>query len=171
MKIRAANLEDVGKIARVHVDSWKSTYANIIPQSYLENLSYEKRENLWQQNVLNEHVFVAENDNGEIIGFCCGGKNRSDSYSDFEGELSAIYLIENYQGKGIGQQLVKTIIQCITNSGMNSMLVFVLADNPSKYFYEKLGASFINSIEIKIANKKLIAHVYGWKDLKHQVLI
>ncbi|EON71816.1 GNAT family N-acetyltransferase [Lysinibacillus sphaericus] len=166
MKVRTASIEDAQAIARVHVDSWKSTYVNIIPQSYLEHLSYEKRENLWQQNILNEYVFVAENDSGEIIGFCSGGKNQNDEYSDFEGALSSIYLIENYQGKGIGKQLVQTIIQCLRNSGMNSMLVFALADNPSKYFYEKLGASFINSIDIKIANRKLIEHVYGWEDLK-----
>ncbi|MEA1854613.1 MULTISPECIES: hypothetical protein [Cytobacillus] len=46
--IRKAVIEDAMGIAKVHVDSWRSTYATIFPQEYLNRLSYEKRETLWK---------------------------------------------------------------------------------------------------------------------------
>ncbi|MFJ7661235.1 GNAT family N-acetyltransferase [Lysinibacillus sp. NPDC097162] len=91
-KIRKAIEPDAKAIAKVHVDSWRTTYANIVPDEYLINLSYENREQLWIKNISNDAVFVAENNEGQIIGFSSGGKERSGKYIEFEGELYAIYL-------------------------------------------------------------------------------
>ena len=44
MQIREATLDDVTASARVHVDSWRTTYAGIIPAEYLAGLSYTQRE-------------------------------------------------------------------------------------------------------------------------------
>lgn len=167
MKVRAATIEDAMGIAKVHVDTWRSTYKNIIPQSFLDNLSYESRSNLWKSTIPDGNVFVAENEAGEIIGFSSGGKERSGEFADFKGELSSIYILEEYQGRRIGKQLVSPVIQLIKNLGMNSMLVCVLEDNPSKSFYEKLGGSLVKSVEIEFADKKLVERMYGWSDLKH----
>lgn len=49
MIVREAKLEDVGAIARVQVNTWRTTYRGIIPEDYLANLSYEKREKSWVQ--------------------------------------------------------------------------------------------------------------------------
>lgn len=35
MKIRIATIEDAYAIAKVHVDSWKTTYKGIIPDHFL----------------------------------------------------------------------------------------------------------------------------------------
>lgn len=40
--IRKAVLTDAEGIAKVHVDSWKTTYANIVPDEYLDNLFHMK---------------------------------------------------------------------------------------------------------------------------------
>lgn len=93
IKIRNAVLADSKGIAEVHVDSWKTTYAHIVPDEYLNNLTYESREQLWVHNIPNGGVYVAENDEGEIVGFSSGGKERSGKYSRFDGELYAIYII------------------------------------------------------------------------------
>lgn len=46
MNIRKANRDDAPGIAKVHVDSWRTTYKGIIPQSFLDELSYEQRTKL-----------------------------------------------------------------------------------------------------------------------------
>lgn len=63
----------------------------------LINLSYERREQLWTNNIPNGIVFVAENDNGQIVGFSSGGKERSGKYKEYKGELSSIYILQEYQ--------------------------------------------------------------------------
>jgi hypothetical protein len=44
MVIREAELSDAAAIARVHVDTWRSTYRGVIANDYLERLSYERAE-------------------------------------------------------------------------------------------------------------------------------
>ena len=43
--IRRAIKEDISGIAKVHVDSWKTTYKGIFADEILENVTYEQREN------------------------------------------------------------------------------------------------------------------------------
>ena len=162
MKIRAAELSDAGGIAKVHVDSWRTTYKNIIPEEFLENLSYQSREELWINIIPKGIVFVAENDEGQIVGFSSGGKERSGDYKEYQGELSSIYILKEFQGQGIGKALVKSVTKELGKSGMDTMLVFVLADNNSTLFYEAMGGKVIDKIEVEIAGKKLYELVYGW---------
>lgn len=51
MKIREAIVSDAKGIAKVHVDSWRTTYKGIIPDDFLNNLSYEQRTKLWEENI------------------------------------------------------------------------------------------------------------------------
>ena len=165
MNIRKAVLSDAKGIAKVHVDCWKTTYKNIISDQYLNNLKYENRERLWEKNIPNGGVYVAENKEGEIVGFSSGGIERSGNYNGYEGELYAIYILKKYQGNGIGKALVKPIIEEITELGLHSMLVLVLKDNISRIFYESLGGKKIDTVEVEISDKKLSELVYGWEDI------
>ncbi|MHC0551926.1 hypothetical protein [Salinicoccus sp. CNSTN-B1] len=63
MNIRKAHLKDAEGVARVHVDSWRTTYGGIIPDDYLNGLSYEQRTELWKNNIgkKGNYVLVAEN--------------------------------------------------------------------------------------------------------------
>lgn len=71
MNIRKARLKDAEGIARVHVDSWRTTYKGIIPDDYLNSLSYEQRTELWKNNIgkKGNYVLVAENTEEQVIGF------------------------------------------------------------------------------------------------------
>lgn len=165
--IRKAELRDTKEMAKVHVESWRTTYANIVPDEYLKNLTYESREQIWINSIPNGGVYIAENDEGKIIGFASGGKERSGKYSGFDGEIYAIYILKESQGLGIGKALVKAIIDEIKGMGLISMLVLVLKDNNSHLFYEALGGEEIDTIEVQIAGKKLSELVYGWEDIRN----
>jgi len=166
MIIRLATLSDAKGIAKVHVDSWRSTYTSIIPDDYLYGLSYEGREKLWEDNMSKSKVYVAESESGKIVGFSTGGKERSGKYNDFTGELYAIYILEEYQGQGIGRKLIKPVIEDLIESDISSMLVLVLEQNNSRYFYEAIGGKPIDLLEVVIAGQKLKELVYGWDDIR-----
>lgn len=74
MHIRKVTLQDAEDIARVHVDSWKTTYKDIIPDEFLNNLSYTQRNDLWTQALAQQDhfVMVAETSEGQIVGFADG---------------------------------------------------------------------------------------------------
>ncbi|WP_245976738.1 GNAT family N-acetyltransferase [Oceanobacillus arenosus] len=137
------------------MESWRTTYKDINPDDFLNNLSYEIREQLWINNIPSGNVFVAENELGQIVGFSSGERERSGEYKEYEGELSSIYILKKYQGRGIGKLLAKPVFEKIRDLGMNTILVFVLEDNESRLFYEALGGKVIDNVEIEIAGKKL----------------
>lgn len=167
MKIRKAHPEDAADISKVQVDSWRTTYKGIVPDDFLQQLSYEKREEVWREATKSTLVFVAEEENGQIVGFICGGKERSGKYEGYDGELYAIYILKEYQDRGIGTLLVKELSKAMNESGFRSMIVLVLDENPAKYFYEALGGKLIDYDEITIGGKPLKERVYGWGDLKN----
>ncbi|MCH7323357.1 GNAT family N-acetyltransferase [Solibacillus sp. MA9] len=165
MIIRIAKLEDAANIAKVHVDSWRTTYKNIIPQSFLDKLSYEQRTTLWQNNMANpaRNIFVAET-NDEIIGFVVGEK-RDTNTEPGATDLSAIYLFEHCQGKGVGKLLLKQIMHSFKEQGFHKVYVEVLADNKSREFYKYYGAEFVKTIPITIGGVTIDEEVYVWNSV------
>ncbi|WP_173915924.1 GNAT family N-acetyltransferase [Halobacillus sp. Marseille-Q1614] len=166
MKIRKATVTDAEGVAKVQVDSWYSTYKDIVPEEYLRKMTYESREKKWKDIISKQPVFIAEDNKGKIIGFSNGGPERTGKYPEFEGELYAIYILKDHQRKGLGKQLLKPIIQELEDQGIYSMLVLVLEDNHSRFFYEKVGAEKLDIIEIEVSRKRLSEVVYGWKDIR-----
>ncbi|TFD99899.1 GNAT family N-acetyltransferase [Jeotgalibacillus sp. R-1-5s-1] len=163
MKIREANEDDIKGIARVHVDSWRTTYKGIVPDTFLEKLSYEQREQLWEKNIKQQNhlTLVAENEHGEIVGFADGGK-RPENQTERTADLTAIYLLKDYQRQGIGQAIQQRLFLHFKEQGYDSAFVEVLDDNASKYFYESSGASFVREEDIQIGGKPLKLLVYKW---------
>ena len=145
MLIRKAELEDAAGIAKVHVDSWRTTYKGIVPNTYLDSLSYEEREQNWKRGIEYNHIYIAEDENGKIVGFATGGKERTGKYEAYVGELYAIYLLEEEQGKEIGRKLFNKVVNDLKEMKLNSMLIWVLEENSACHFYEKLGGKKIDT--------------------------
>lgn len=169
--IRRAIKDDIPGIAKVHVDSWKTTYKGIFPNEFLGNITYEQREKQWenifQQEDEYQFRFVAETLNGEIVGFIDGGVERTGTYN-CEGELYAIYLLQEYQGMKIGQKLFQALLSDCKNNDMQSLLVWVVTNNPSKKFYEKFNPEKIDAKFLERLNVEETA--YCWRDINNIVM-
>lgn len=166
INIRRAMKEDIVGIAKVHVESWKTTYKGIVANGILENITYEQRENQWesifQKEDENKYRFVAETLNGTIIGFIDGGVERTGTYN-CDGELYAIYLLQQYQGLKIGNRLFQALLSEYKKNNIQSLLVWVISNNPSKKFYEKYNPEKIDTKFLERLNVKEIA--YAWRDM------
>ncbi len=164
--IRRAIKDDISGIAKVHADSWKTTYKGIFANEILDNITYEQREKQWesifQKEGHHQFRFVAETLNGTIIGFIDGGVERSGTYN-CDGELYAIYLLQQYQGLKIGQKLFQALLsECIKND-MQSLLVWVVTNNSCKTFYEKFNPEKIDKKFLERVQVEETA--YCWRDL------
>ncbi|HEX4203773.1 MAG TPA: GNAT family N-acetyltransferase [Ktedonobacteraceae bacterium] len=167
--IRPATVEDAAGIARVHVDSWRTTYQGIVPDEVLANLSYEKRQAIWERYNPNQRqdyrLLVAVDETGRIVGFADSGLTR-DPDPDYPGELYAIYLLRECQGQGVGRMLVNNLVASMLTVNISAMLVKVLAENPACRFYEALGARYLRTEPIEIGGTQLDERVYGWADTR-----
>jgi GNAT superfamily N-acetyltransferase len=168
MKIRVASANDAFAISKVHIDTWKSTYKDIVPDSILDNLDYERNAIRWHDILSTADemkcFLVAETDDGRVVGFITGGPNRTE-HTGFNGELYAIYILKDYHGQGSGRKLVDRLVQWLIERKYTSMLVWVLEKNPAKLFYEALGGQFVGRKKIEIGNAELIEISYGWNDI------
>lgn len=169
MRIREATHSDVSAISKVHVDTWRTTYRGIVPDQHLANLSYARRAKSWYRifdRALEDgnFTYVVTNQSDEIIGFANGGIERTGD-SVYKGELTAIYIRESDHRKGIGRGLVQVVAQKLGKLGINSMLVWVLVDNPACQFYEALGGKRVYEKEIIVGGKSLLEGAYGWIDI------
>ncbi|MBD2612800.1 MAG: N-acetyltransferase family protein [Nostoc sp. ZfuVER08] len=169
MLIREANLTDAPAIAKVHVDAWRTTYRNLMPAEFLADLSYEAREKMWIKIFSNmaefNFTYVAENEIGQIVGFASGGQERTGDRL-YQGELYAIYILENYQRQGLGHRLISTVAKRLLQSDISSMLVWVLADNPASRFYQSLGGQQVNQKQVEIGTVQLVEVAYAWTDTR-----
>jgi L-amino acid N-acyltransferase YncA len=167
VRIREANSADAPAIARVHVDSWRTTYRGIVPDDHLAKLSYESRTNFWMR-ILSDpesraYHYVAEDELGQIVGIASGGPERSGDPM-YAGELYGIYLLESHQRRGIGRGLLQAIVERLAEAGLRSLVVWVLTDNRSRGFYEALGGELIRRGQTEIGGLALEKVAYGWSD-------
>ena len=163
--IRAAGIDDAVAIAHVHVESWRTTYAGIVPDAYLAGLDEILRARLWREWLENQAlVFVAEWD-GRVVGFAHGGANR-EPLEQCDAELYSIYLLKEAQKRGIGEALLRIMATALLERNFKSMAVWVLEQNRSRAFYEKTGAHLAMSKVIEIGGAKLMEVAYTWGDLK-----
>jgi GNAT superfamily N-acetyltransferase len=166
MQIRQAGPKDAHAIARVHLESWKTTYPGIIPQSYIDGLKVENGIRNWQERLTQDDgpaVFVAEDEAG-VFGFAAGGKMMH-PVDGFDGELGAIYLLASHQKKGAGAALVRRVARGLAERRFRSMVVWVLKANPARGFYERIGGVLVAEQGIEIGGVTLPEVAYGWRDV------
>lgn len=169
MNVREATPTDVAAIAKVHVDSWRTTYAGIVPDKYLSDLSYKDHEGFWEailspKYAETNYVYVAEDDEGNVVGFSSGGPER-DGGAEYDGELYTVYLLAEHQRNGLGRRLTLAVADRLRREGFASMLLWVLKDNPACQFYEKLGGKPVKEEDANLGGTDLAGVAYAWSDI------
>ena len=80
------------------------------------------------------HVLVAT-ESEMIVGLVMGTVNESG-----EGEVDALYVAPEHQGRGVGRRLLSTSFERLRAEGAENARVVVLAANaPARQFYEHMG--------------------------------
>ncbi|WP_239751827.1 GNAT family N-acetyltransferase [Mammaliicoccus sp. H-M34] len=136
MIIRNKKESDIESLAKVHYESWITTYKGIVPDSYLDSLSLESY--IEKHHMFNAPCIVAEVD-GKVVGFLMYSKDKDEDTSDKCGEIMVIYLLQEYQHNGIGTLLMNEAEKRM-KSEFDQLSLWVLEDNiPTVKFYEKMG--------------------------------
>ncbi|MEC5423719.1 GNAT family N-acetyltransferase [Virgibacillus sp. C22-A2] len=169
--IRRAVFADAEAIATVHVSSWKSTYKELLNEKDISNITYENRKTLWEavlrMQTKETCAFVILADE-KIIGFVSGGPERTKRF-DYDSEIYTIYLLDEYQKKGLGAKLLKVFAEEVKALGKTSILVWVLKQNPSSRFYERYDARPVGEEIITIGEGSYQETAYGWRNLAELV--
>ncbi len=165
MTIREAMPADAAGIARVHVESWRTTYPGIMPQEHLDALSVAEYEQTWQSRLREDssgktHSFVAVDD-GEIVGFVRGGPLHLDD-PDYTAEIYTLYLLNSQQGCGLGRRLLAAVAGRLREDGHTNLFLWTHVRNPARGFYEKLGGVAVRTTQRTLKGIVYDDVGYGW---------
>jgi ribosomal protein S18 acetylase RimI-like enzyme len=142
--IRKATIEDVQRIAEIHVMGWRFAYRGIISEDYLyKSMDVPKRVIAFTKGIEERHddTYVFE-ENQIIKAFMTMGRCRdSDKPSCFE--LWGLYVDPFLVRNGIGTMLLVYCEQKALESGFKSLVIWVSEDNMiGRSFYSKMGYEF-----------------------------
>lgn len=160
MMVGPARLTDAAGIAAVHVAAWRSAYANLLPADYLAGMSLARHAAMHHAAIAaGRGVLVARTDN-EVVAFCTVGKPRTPGLAD--GEIETLYVLDDYREQGLGRQLLSAGAGLLEQRGCGSVFLWVLQDNPSRWFYERLGGRPKMQAMTGVAGRRFPQTAYVW---------
>ena len=168
VRIRVAAAKDAPGIAGVQIDTWRDTYAGIFPIHVFRRMGHHRLSAQWSKalrnSTRNNTVIVAEVPYAGIIGFgsCCMTNGVDLRY---QGEVDTLYVHPNFQGQAVGRSLLARLFRVLATKGLDSALIWVLAENPARFFYEAMGGTLIAKREERLWGVPLREMAYGWSDL------
>ncbi len=167
ISIRRAKPADAAGIGGVHVSSWRSAYAGVLPDDFLANLSVARQTAYYDRAIrigLGVHVAVqaaAEWPGGSrVVGFSTARRVRGQSVA--EGEVETLYVLDDWKEYGIGRQLLRASGQHLAAMGCKSAFAWVLRDNPSAFFYEHLGGKRVATSTTRVGGSEVPQTAYAW---------
>ncbi len=153
---------DAAAIGAVHVSTWRSTYPGILPEAYLARLSERKEAAHYAAAIRAEAgVFVAIGGSPPaVVGFTTTG--RAHGSAPAEGEIQTLYVLDDFRDQGCGRKLMARAAAHLAGLGCGSVFLWVLRDNPSRFFYGRLGGRQALEKTVGWAGATLVQVAYVW---------
>jgi ribosomal protein S18 acetylase RimI-like enzyme len=166
MTIREARPEDAPAMARVRVDTWRHAYRGIMPDETLDNLSYEAVEQLLRRILWEEAsssiAYVAESADGSVVGLAVAGQVLDPTELEYRGEVYILYVLPDHQRGGHGRGLLRACALRLKQTGLTSLMLWVLEQNPARGFYERMGGRPVRRQQVEEGGALLDEICYGW---------
>lgn len=170
--MRRATTADAAGIADILVDTWRATYAGILPDDYLVNMRCDRQAAGWRRHIGGDDggrlTLVMEEGGSGIVGFANAGPVRKSGLprgSDIRGEVYTLYVGGDWQGRGYGRALLHGAMAALFENGLGGVVVWVLAANPSRFFYEAMGGVRLATRRESFAGVDLDEVGYVWRDM------
>ena len=160
--IGLAQPKDAQEIAQVYVETWRNIYAGLLPDSKLVRMSFRRQRASWSRTLASRHQVVVLEYDGDVVGFGSCGYNKLRRL-DYSGEIYTLYLLPDFHGRGFGRQLIRALFDVLIGRKYDSVLLWVLAENPTRFFYEAMGGRCIAERNERIWGHQLHEIAYGWR--------
>ena len=172
--IRRARKTDASAIGRVHVETWRSAYAGLLPDTMLARMSDVRQSAWWSRAIADpgesRGIFVADDEEAGVIGFgSCGPvRDPPDGLNGTEqrvGEVYTLYVESDFQNQGLGRRLLDAMLRQLQADGCDTAILWMLADNPARFFYEGLGGDLVGHRTDRMGGEPVDEVAYAWRDL------
>lgn len=169
ISIRRARPADAAGIGVVHVASWRSAYPGVLPDEVLTNLSEIRQAGFYDRAIrigAGVHVAVVTGaDAGpaggsRIVGFSSAHHAPGNPLG--AGEVETLYVLDDWRERGLGRQLLRASAQYLSALGCESLFLWVLADNPARWFYEHLEGRRVAESTVQVGRTYVPQIAFAW---------
>jgi ribosomal protein S18 acetylase RimI-like enzyme len=188
ISVRRARPADAAAIGAVHVAAWRSAYPGLLPDDFLANMSVTRHAAQYDWAIrkgLSVHVAAvsgidllgnagppagkkkrpsAPTAGPRIVGFATSEKAGPDAPA--EGEIETLYVLDDWRERGIGRRLLRASAVGLRNAGCRSAFLWVLRDNPSRWFYQHLGGRPAAESTIQFHGVPLVQTAFVWDPIE-----
>jgi len=157
--LREAGVADLEPLAALHVRTFNETHLG----PFGSGPTFATRVWQWRDKLseldATHFVLVLETPAKQLVGFIwCHPTKDNPTWA---ARLNKIYLLRDYQRRGLGTRMVAVAVDRLLANGLTSMALFTEADNePACNFYDGLGG------ERQVDEKGEFGGMYGWRDLR-----
>ena len=157
--------EDAYAYTLTHIACWQSAYQGIIPDEYLAHMPEETEQRVERLKQSIEEgtdgfsYYYAQLD-GKMVGRLILNKSRDEDKPD-AGEITAIYLLQDYWDKGYGREMMDYAMAQFEEMGYCEVILWVQEENQkARRFYEKCGFAFDGTKKEITIGKPLVVTRY-----------
>lgn len=136
LKLRRPLLHEHQKQNRVIEAAWRVAYAHIYTPDEIDAVFRNRFPQIasWVNNRAQRLGNLLAESNGQIVG--TSGRAKMDNG---DGELSSLYVLPQFQGRGVGLALWERALNDFRESDFKAMQVWTLARSAAVNFYEAQG--------------------------------
>ncbi len=162
--IRPATPRDAAGMGSVHVGVWRNAYAGILPEGYLAGLSAPRQAAYYQAGIMRGHPALVAEAAGRVVGFATMSLSRDSALG--QSEIETLYVGDDWRDQGAGRRLMQQAGEELARQGAASTFLWVLSDNPSRWFYQRLGGRRVAEGQTRVAGVTIPKTAFVWNPIE-----
>ena len=178
--VRRARPSDAPLIGAVHVAAWRSAYPGILPEGYLAGLSVTRQAAYYDRQIRSGGgVYVAiasgqdviDGAGPRLVGYTTVGRNGGMLPGGLraDGEIETLYVLDDWRERGVGRRLIRTGAAHLAAAGSRAAFLWVLRNNPSRWFYQRLGGRPVAEAQTRVAGVAVPQTAYAWDPIERLI--
>jgi L-amino acid N-acyltransferase YncA len=168
LSIRNAEFNDCNDLGLTIVTASLATFLGRIPEQCLD-FSWTPavsaanwRRGFHEISQSDRHFFVFEV-NSKVIGYLLASPG---AFSDgYQWSVDELYVLPSHQSSGVGRALLSRLARELLRSGITSLEIGCVKENPSCGFYLHLGGNRLGTRAANVDAYKTEEILFGWPDL------
>ena len=157
--IRLMTSKDIAYVQQIAHETWRETYNNIIPHELQTRFLTRNYSDMMLMKRMEKTIMLIAECEGVPIGFA----NFTRIDADGDSELTAMYILPNYQQTGYGKKLFLQALSQLKDA--SKLSVYVDEQNSlGRTFYEKQGFQFVEMFSESFEGYpvKTVQYVYNF---------
>jgi len=139
--VRPARPDDAASVALIHHRGWTESYRSLVPDAYLDSLSYDAGLARWTSAFVDgspESVLVADL-GAQVVGFVGVGPT-TDPDATAAGEVWDLWVDPAYRSQGVGALLLDAGLALLARRHPAALVWVLEANTRGRAFYARQGA-------------------------------